>query len=282
MADFHQLWETTKQKTATAFREIGLFLSSMFFLKNFAAMIGLILLLLGISVWWLKCYTNHGQTQPVPELVDLPMDRVQQTIEAERLRYVVLDSIWRPDLQSAVPVVIDQNPRAAQQVKEGRTIYLTVTKTVPPEVILPGFRDVGYAFGPYQRMLKRMDIEATVEKRIFDPRQADQSILSFTYNGKKYTEKDIKNGLKIPRGSKLDFIITSRTSDSVVVPNLRCKTLDEVRFLLQSSNLSLGTISGPEVGVAYVWQTTPASGMRVSVGRSVDVSLQRSVPAGCN
>ena len=252
------------------------------FLKNLAILLALVgVFILGIN-FWLGWYTDHGESQPVPDFVGDTYPEAIRTAEEEGLRLTILDSIWRPDIKGNVSVVLDQNPRANARVKENRNIYLTVTKTQAPEVLLPPFKDVGYAYGPYSRMLARNDIKTTIAQRQFDARQANESILSFTYNGKKYTEKDVSDGLEIPKGSELAFTITSQTSNSVVMPDLRCGSLDNARFILDGSNLRIGELNGPEAGNAYVWRTEPAAGQRVSISRPVTLFLQRSYPAGCN
>lgn len=273
--------EKTTAWLRRAGREVWLFLSSKIFLKNLALMIALIgAFLLGLNLW-LGWHTDHGESQAVPDFVGQTFADAQRTAREEDLRLTILDSIWRPDIRGKVAVVLEQTPRPEARVKKNRNIYLTVTKTQAPEVILPPFKDVGYAYGPYSRMLARNDIETTIEQRQFDARQANESILSFTYNGRKYTEQDVAKGLKIPKGSTLAFVITSQTSNSVVMPDLRCESLDNARFILDASNLQIGELSGPDASSSYVWRTDPPAGTRVSVSRSVTLFLQRSYPAGC-
>ena len=276
---------TFLEKTTAALRRAGretwLFLSSGIFLKNLALMLAVVgAFVLGLSLW-LGWHTDHGESQAVPDFVGNTYRDARRTADAEDLRLTILDSIWRPDIQGRTPVVLEQTPRPAARVKKNRNIYLTVTKTQAPEVLLPPFKDVGYAYGPYSRMLARNDIETTVEQRQFDARQADESILSFTYNGRRYTEKDVAQGLKIPKGSALAFTITSQTSNSVVMPDLRCESLDQARFILDAANLQIGELNGPDASSSYVWRTDPPAGTRVAVSRSVTLFLQRSYPVGC-
>ena len=261
-------------------RELWLFVSSGIFLKNAAGMLGLLLVAFLLVNFALKSYTRHGERITVGNFVDMTVTDSRAAAERQQLRIQVLDSVWVGAQREQL--VLEQSPRAASEVKEDRTIYLTVTKVLPPEVLLPQFKDYGYDYVRYAQMLEGLDIEARILKEVFDPKQAPGTILYFNIDGKKFTDADLADGIKLPKGTELSFVITEKQSN-VLLPSLVCKTYDEARFILESYGLRLGSINGSESPFAYVYQQRPAaeSGRTARSGSAVDLFLSDERPGGC-
>lgn len=74
------------------------FLFSKVFIKQLLiACVVLVALVFGM-LWWLNFSTNHGQKLEVPDLSKLSLDEVDQVLERNKMRYVILDSVnYNPD-----------------------------------------------------------------------------------------------------------------------------------------------------------------------------------------
>ena len=261
--------------------EVWLFVSSGIFLKNLAAALLLLTVLyLGLN-YWLNSYTRHGESVEVANFIDRTVDDSRNMASSNKLRVQILDSVWVGS--QTEQLVLEQSPKPGSRVKEDRTIYLTITKVVPPEVLLPPFKDYGYDYVRYAQMLQGLDLKATISRELYDPKQAPGTILYFLRDGKKFTDADLAEGVKMPKGSELNFVITEKAS-SVALPNLVCKTYDEARFIIESYGLSVGSINGSSSPTAYVYQQRPSAeaGRRARTGSPVDVFLSDELPLGCN
>jgi hypothetical protein len=52
-------------------REVWLFLTSKIFLVNFAKIIGVVLGIVILTNWWLRCYTDHGESVQVDDFTGM-------------------------------------------------------------------------------------------------------------------------------------------------------------------------------------------------------------------
>lgn len=275
-------WNKARTKTASALKEVWYFLSSAFFLKNFAGMVATIIFFIAIVFWWLKCYTNHGESLQVADYTNLKLEDVVRKAEDRNLRIQVMDSTWIEGLEPGV--VLEQDPPPFSRVKENRTIYLKITKLLPEEVLLPGL--VGsYDYDQYARRLSGKGIKATVRERIFDNKLEPNTILHFYYGDEKITESMINDGYKVPEGSILEFVITERGFTTVPVPGVVCQTFSAAEFLLSSSQLGIGqVIEDPSVTdrtSAYVYRQDPAAATQIGLGQPITLYLTQTAPDGC-
>jgi beta-lactam-binding protein with PASTA domain len=115
------------------------FLFTKAFLKQLLIAIVALIVLSFLILMWMKSTTNHGQQIEVPNLAKLSLDKVEEVLEENDLRYEVLDSAnYNPDYPRYS--VIEQIPKAGKFVKEDRKIYLTInpsgyTKLKVPNVV---------------------------------------------------------------------------------------------------------------------------------------------------
>ena len=262
--------------------EIRLFATSLFFVKNFSAMVGVILLITGLIFLWLKCYTHHGQSVQVQDYTNMTLKDATSKARSRSFRIQVVDSIWRDGIEPNI--VLEQTPKPFSRVKQKRTIYLTITKSTAEEVLLPTL--VGnYDYFQYQRKLANKGIYAAIKERVFDNKQAENTILHFFYKGDKITESDLKGGVRIPKGSTLEFVITERGGGSLQVPDFTCKQLSAAEFLISTLELNIGNIK-PDVTVtdqasAFVYNQKPDPGQTIRVGEQIDLYITQEAPLGC-
>ena len=262
--------------------EIRLFATSLFFVKNFSAMVGVILLITGLIFLWLKCYTHHGQSVQVQDYTNMTLKDATSKARSRSFRIQVVDSIWRDGIEPNI--VLEQTPKPFSRVKQKRTIYLTITKSTAEEVLLPTL--VGnYDYFQYQRKLATKGRYAAIKERVFDNKQAENTILHFFYKGDKITESDLKGGVRIPKGSTLEFVITERGGGTLQVPDFTCKQLSAAEFLISTLELNIGNIK-PDVTVtdqasAFVYNQKPDPGQTIRVGEQIDLYITQEVPLGC-
>lgn len=278
-----QWWnEQVFPRLKTYWLELRLFLSSMFFWKNFGAMVGTTLLIVGLIFFWLKCYTNHGQSVQVQDYTNMTIEDATAKARHRSFRVEVIDSIWKDGVEPNI--VLEQTPKPFSRVKEKRTIYLTVTKNTAEEVLLPTL--VGnYDYFQYKKKLNNKGVYTAIKERVFDNKQAENTILHFFYKDEKITESDLKNGVRIPKGSTLNFVITEKGGGIVSVPELTCKQLSAAEFLITTLDLNIGNIR-PDVTVvdqttAYIYNQKPGPGQKIRVGEQVDLYITQELPLGC-
>ena len=266
-------------------KEAYYFLSSGIFLKNFAGILGTLFIVLFITFRWMKCYTKHGESLQVHDYIGMNIEDAIAKAEARSFNMIVNDSISRPDLSPGE--IIDQKPDPLSRVKEDRTIYLQIVKTNPDMKKLPDL--VGnYDFNHYSNKLARKGIQSKISKRIYNEKYKENTILYLYYNGNKITEEDINKGIEVPEGSTLEFVVTERGGTVVASPNLVCMSYREAQFLINSSNLSIGSVINDKTVTnkdeAYIWRQIPdyAPNQNIRMGSQYDLYLTQYRPDGCN
>ncbi len=199
--------------------------------KRFAKHLGLIVLIYFLTVsavvFYLDTYTNHGQKIAVPNLLGKNVKNIQAVLEANNLKYEVLDSIYDPKLVEGT--IIDQDPAptniSSVSVKEGRIIRVRVSKR-SRLVEMPSLIDKSIRFA--ESVLKNRGLRYKIEYR--PSSEANGAVLDQLFNGKK-----IKEGVKIPIGSIITVIVgRNEGGQPVSLPNLYGLTIFEARDRLAS------------------------------------------------
>lgn len=263
--------------------EAWLFLKSPIFLRNFAGLAGAALLLFLLATWILRLYTRHGQSLQVPDFVGMDMEDALRKARKQDFKIVAIDSFF--DSNQEPNTIYQQDPQPLQRAKEGRTIYVSKYRVLPDSVILPTLISAGYNFDQYAIKLKRLDIMPVIKERVFDNKQEENSILHFFHHGRKITDEMLRRGVKVPKGSTLEFVITERITSDVPIPDLVCKRYDAAAFLISGSNLVVGNIYGDVADRenAYVYRQEPeyVPGQMIPQGQQVNLYLTASRPEGC-
>ena len=226
----------------------------------------LVALFLAFFFVYLPFTTNHGQTITVPDVTRLSLDEMQNLLDDRDLRYEVSDCTFVAGAQPLT--VIQQYPRANSKVKEGRKIYLTITKRVAPMVQMPNL--VSLTLRSAQLNLKSLDLVSGPP--IYVPDVAKNSVLRQLYNG-----KEITAGTPIPKGAQVDLEVGDGLGSTMFeIPNVVGLPLDEAEAAIRGSNLKVGTkisVEDPEKEVGTVVRQRPEarSGERIRVGETMDL-----------
>jgi beta-lactam-binding protein with PASTA domain len=272
MTDFFKnLWEKLK----VFGKEAGYFLSSRVFLIDFGKMLLIIGGLLFLMFWMMKCYSGHGESVKVGNYVGKNVKEVTRSAESEGFGIVVTDSLYREGF--AADLVLEQNPAPNTKVKEGRTVYLKITKAVGDSVELPdiaGRDEIGF----YSQILQSRGVKIGVIDTVLDADLADGTIKEVLIRGKNVTN-DLQFGtIKVIQGSSVDFVVSKRQSDEGQVPPFDNMTADQYDFLLGTVGLKIGTIhADPSVtnqNLGKVYKTEPEVGATLKKGSAVNIYIK--------
>lgn len=273
---------TIKSNRGQWWRRVLDFLQTKYFLKNLAAMLGVILLSFLLLNVFLNLYTNHGSSVQVENYVGMSIDNATKKARTRGFKVSVNESPF--DYNTLQGEVIDQEPVALERIKENRTIYLTIVGE-PKEVRIPSFEEAADDYSQYRPKLRPLQVQSVVKETVFDAKYADSTILHFFYEGRKYTPSDVKRGVKVMQGKTLEFVITKSQDDYVRTPDLRCKRYSEVQFLLPGLDLRVGEIVGEVANRsdAFVYRQEPSfqTGGKILRGSNIKIYLQEERPAGC-
>ncbi len=226
--------------------------------------------------------THHNENVTVPSVTGKNIDAATQLLKAQGFAVEVVDSVYIDTAAKAS--IIRQSPDAAAIVKKNRTIYLTVNRTIAPQVEMPDLR--GFSFQSAQMYLQSLSLR--LGDTSYRPDIARNSVLEQQYNG-----KPLAPGTKVSMGSSITLVLGDGVGNVLMnVPNIVGMTLSDARSYLQSLNISLGAIV-PDPGIttpedAYVYKqnptekTTDADGNnkqnKIHPGQVIDVYLSATQP----
>lgn len=197
-----------------------------------------VLLVLFFFYIYLPSTTNHGETITVPNLVGVHYDDLDEFLTDRNLRYTVTeDSAYSDDLPTLT--VLQQNPKPNSRVKENRNVYVTLNRVSPPTTRMPCLIDGSIKNA--QAVLKSYGLKLGEIK--YKPALGVNSVLEQWYNGEQYDCEQLKEGLLIPKGSKINLVAADGFGrQSLPVPNLIGKSLDEAEIILIGSGLQMGSV----------------------------------------
>ena len=130
----------------------------------------------------------------------------------------------------------------------------------------------------YTQNLSMLGIKVGIIDTILNADLADGTITAVLVRGRDVTN-DLQFGtVKVPQGSKVDFIISRRESDQAGVPDFDGLTADQYDFMLGSVGLKLGAVhTDPSVtnqNLAKVYKTEPAAGDTIKKGSTVNIYVR--------
>ena len=178
----------------------------------------------------LKDYTRHNVTLTVPDFVGYRTSDLDDVFEENEFRYRIIDSLYDPTREKGV--VIDQLPAAETEVKEGRTIYLTINAQLPPMVKVPNLINMSK-----RQALSVLDIVGLKVKSFeYKPDICTDCVLKQKFEG-----EEIIPGSLIYKGERLTLVLgEGRGGKRTSIPSLKGLTLEEANNLLQDVSLEMG------------------------------------------
>lgn len=173
------------------------YLFSKHFVKQLLYAIVAIILIVFLTMWWLRFTTNHNQKIEVPDLAKLSLNAVEEKLNELNLRYEVLESAnYNPEYPRYS--VIEQIPKAGNFVKENRKIYLTLNPKEYKNLKIPNV--VGRTRRQAEPTLLAMGFK--IGKITYRPYIAKDEVLELRHKGKK-----LKEGTFLRKTSTIDLIL---------------------------------------------------------------------------
>jgi len=251
------------------------FLKSPYFLKNLGLLLGFLLLIfLGLN-FLLNQYTHHGESLQVQKYEGLKLEEAIRKARSRSFEIVVSDSVYREDREARI--VLEQTPDPFSRVKENRSIYVVISRSTAPEVLLPTLEGA-YNYDAYKRKLMQRGLKARIIERQFDNKLEENTILYFYHDGRRITENDLEKGVKVPKSSLLEFVVTERLTEQVPAPDLRCKRFEAASFQISANELVIGEVIGSG---DYIYRQDPPPGQMLRKGSQVNLYLTDTRPADC-
>lgn len=166
------------------------------YLFHFIAAVLSVFLFLWIISIYLNTFTKHAQYIDTPDILHLPIKDAIKIIENKKLRYTIIDSIYKPELKPGI--VIDQNPEPFTKVKENRNIYITITSFQPPRIQMPKLQDLSER----QAIMLIKSYDLKLGKIIYQPSYCNGCVIQQLFNN-----KEIAPGEYIKKGSIIDIVV---------------------------------------------------------------------------
>lgn len=202
------------------------------FRVNLLLAAGTLVVIVMIVIFGLSIYTRHGTGVPVPQLRGMQVERAISLLKEQGFEFKI-DSVYV--LDQTPGAVVEQDPDPGTNVKENRTIYLTVVTRLAPPITLPDLEPYTYREAAATLANYGLKVGDTVYKSDI----ARDRILEMRFGG-----QPIKAGTKIPKGSRIDLVLgNGEGASEVEIPDLVNKDFDEAKFVIRSSGLTLGTVT---------------------------------------
>ncbi len=260
------------------------FVTSKIFITNFAAFVVLVLVSGFLFFGFINIYTNHGSKAAIPNLVGMDMKRATGIAEKFDFNIEVTDSVFRVGKNS--DEVLLQSPDIGTISKPGRTIYVTITKNTPDEVTLPDIALGNDDYSMYAKRLLMLGVKSNIVSKRQDAKLENNTILDVMIAGKSVLDQ-LKEGMTVPMGSTVGFVVSERESNEVLLENLVCSTYGEVEFLLSTRNISIANVvSNSDVtdkNSAFIFKQEPEYevGLKISKSTPITVYLSKNKPDNC-
>lgn len=239
------------------------FITHKSFLVNLLVIILVILLILFGFFSVLGVITKHDQTQKVPGVVGKTYNQAEQTLKAAGLKAEIQDSVYVDSARALE--VMRQSPDVNAVVKTNRTVYLTINRSVPPQIEMPDLR--GFSYKSAALYLQSLGLK--IGDTTFVPDIAKNAVKEQDFDG-----KPILPGTKINMGSHVDLVLGNGVGEEVMsVPDLIGMTVAMARSYLETSNIELGAIvpqgQVTDTDNAFVIRQNPTPYAEIASGETV-------------
>lgn len=230
------------------------FFTSNIFLKNLGISFLIGFALLFSILLWLRVFTHHGRSNPVPDFYGLIPQEAHDLGEDKNLRVEITDSVYNTNAERGT--IVEQYPESGKRVKKNRRIFLIINATNPESVVMPGV--VGLTHRQAKAVLETYGLE--VGKLSYIPDLAINNVLKQKFNG-----SDIQEGDTIPKGSSIDLVLgTGLSNRKTIVPDLIGSTYEQARNRILNASLNMGaalydeTVLNEEDSLlAFIWKQNP-------------------------
>jgi eukaryotic-like serine/threonine-protein kinase len=212
--------------------KFGSYLKTKQFRINLLLVVVTVIVLMWGIFFSLGFYTRHGESFPVPQLKGMQIDKAIGLLQEQGFEFKI-DSVYVLDKPPGT--IIEQDPDQGTNVKEDRTIYLTVVTRLAPPVGMPDLTP--YTYREAVAVLANYGLK--IGDTIYKPDIARDRVLEVRFAG-----LPIQAGAKIPKGSRLDLVLGNGAgANEVDIPDLVNLDLNSAKFAIMHGGVTLGTIT---------------------------------------
>jgi beta-lactam-binding protein with PASTA domain len=146
-----------------------------------------------LGLQFLGSYTHHGEKVEVIDVVGQNVYEAEMTLSSLGLEAVVADSTYQRNMPAGV--IIRQVPKAGNEIKSGRIVYLTKNLDHEPLVVLPDL--VGNCSRrEAEAQLRSLGFRLTEDEEVED--EPKGLVVGIKQNGRRLTaEQRISKGLPL-------------------------------------------------------------------------------------
>ncbi len=218
---------------------------------------------------FLHIFTQHGVSVAVPDMVGMSRAEAEQLCRKDKLQIVIVDSVY----VDAVPkgTVYMQTPKAGEQVKRGRKIYLTLNASHEKQTLMPNL--VGLSLRQARVELPGHGLK--LGRLIYVEDIATNNIL-----GQLIAGEPVLPGTKLPVGTVVDLKLGLNPSDGyTTIPDVIAMTSNKAADELLGASLNIDNLVydstvGKDTASAFVYRQVPSAGTKnVMLGTSVRLYL---------
>ena len=248
---------------------------TLFVLTNVLMALLAVVLLTILLYGWLNLYTDHGVEVEVPNVRGMMVEEAESLAESVGMELNIIDSVYTTKVPRGI--VIEQTPPAMSRAKRHRYIYVVMNAKCNRMIPLPDVLQLSYRQAT--ATLEAMGLR--ISNIVYQPYDHRDIVIGLTLNGRK-----LNPGERVEEGSSIVLIVGSGTrggTHPVVVPDLRGKTLEEAKALLEENELQLGAYEFDEqptddnIGKFVVYTQSPLKGSDAIDGDEVMIMLTRNL-----
>lgn len=180
--------------------------SGMMFWINVLLMFVLLVGFPVLGLQFLGSYTHHGEKVEVIDVVGQNVYEAEMALSSLGLEAVVADSTYQRDMPAGV--IVRQVPKAGNEIKSGRIVYLTKNLDHEPLVVLPDL--VGNCSRrEAEAQLRSLGFRLTEDEEVED--EPKDLVVGIKQNGRRLTAE-----LRISKGLPLTLCVGAGYDDDTI------------------------------------------------------------------
>ena len=185
-------------------------------------------LLFALDVWLMPAYTNYKEGLTVPDVRKVSLDEATETLTDYGLRYEVVERRNHPSYPT--DFILEQSPEPTQIVKPNRKVYLTVTTSVQPQVMVPDVTDLSLR----NARIQLQNYGLTVGTISYVSSRFKNTVL----------RQSISGDTRVEKGAVIDLTVSDGLGvDMVKIPEITGLRLTEAQNKLSEVGLRVGEIT---------------------------------------
>lgn len=241
-----------------------------FILKRILLATAILVALSWITLYLVDIYTQHGDTEKVPDLSGMYMEEVEVMLKNHNLYAQIIDSVYVKNKK--LGTVIQQTPAPGSNIKSNRPVYIIINSKQVRQTALPEVNDISYRQA--DAMLRAIGINVSHVE--YTPSEYKDLVIDVKYGG-----RSISPGFRIPEGSYVTLVVGSGLGgEDILVPSLKGTGLEDAKQQAIAASMVIGAIDfdlaphGNE-DAYIIYRQRPAAGKLVPAGTRIDIWLSK-------